>query len=209
LCPRSRAATGCDGENAPTRAHNPGHRDAHRSNWRVYPTRRGYHPTRAALRASPPLRPRGGEFAQVAGRALTPDHQRVWVEMMSEYLRAGRLEARAGSIPVAQLARCLGCELRRDGHVPAKVEPESVAGPRSDESSIPGSLRVLQRGAGMREFTLENTLQLVDSPTWRPGQTVLLTCTSAFRRSRRDDSQRQRIDLPECSTWTQSAKRMS
>lgn len=112
----------------------------------------------------------GGEFAQVSGRALTPDHQRVWVEVISEYLRAGRLDARAGSIPVAQLARCLGCELRRDGHVPAKVDARirrlvhDLTG-----AQFRGSLRVLQRGAGMREFTLENTLQLVDSPTWRPG----------------------------------------
>ena len=136
-----------------------------------YPTR-SLATTQLALLYEPrhPYGPSGGEFAQVAGRALTPDHQRIWVEMMSEYLRAGRLEARAGSVPAAQLARCLGCELRRDGHVPAKVDAR-VRRLVHDltRAQFRGSLRVLQRGAGMREFTLENTLQLVDSPTWRPG----------------------------------------
>ena len=115
----------------------------------------------------------GQPFEQFAGRALTGSHQRLWGELITEYLRAGQLDRRRGGVPVRHLGKSLGYEMRKDGeltsdslrHLKNMVDHLSVA-------QFRGAIRLVEEGKPLRVYTNESdelTIQLIDSPDWRDG----------------------------------------
>ena len=114
-----------------------------------------------------PRRAFGAEIAQVkGGQPLTSDHQRIWSEAMSEYLRAGELQARAGSVATAQLARAIGLEIIRGGRVPARSEVRIRRLVHDlTAAQFRGTFPIFEKGAQ----PIQATLQLIDSPVWKDG----------------------------------------